>query len=101
MAKKFSSKDPIEIILVSFDFSGMFVSDTEVLTGVTWASVVKEGTDNNPSAILGSPSNDATTSSCLISGGLDGVSYLVSAVGTTSIGQKLKLSGIMPVAVQG
>lgn len=102
---KFSPKSPEEKILVTFDFTNMLVTDTEVLLSAnwsvalapvtgnsTWPSTVVITADTNPAALLAGPIylTPTSTSNFLI-GGLDKNIYEITVIANTSAGQVLKM----------
>lgn len=103
MTKKFTSKDPEEIILITFDFGDVVIDSTETITAVVaWEISVFEGTDLTPNNLFtGIPTYDASTATHLITGGINNCSYLISCTVDTNKGQRLKMSGILPIVSQG
>ena len=101
MTKKFTTKDPEEVIIISFDYTDM-LDTSETITGIfAWEIEVSSGTDLTPSALFtGSPTYGAKVTSRFITGGIDGNSYLISCIVDTTTGQRLKLSGILPIVRQ-
>ena len=102
MSKKFASKDPQEVLLLTFDFSEVIDDPTEVITGVTWTVTLSRGTDvSNPILMLyGTPAIDGLYCSHLVQLGSNDNDYLVSALVTTNKNQVIKLSGVLPVVTQ-
>lgn len=103
MTKKFSSKDPEEIIIITFDYTDQFLDASENITTVQeWEISVAEGVDASPTDLFtGIPTFDAKTVSHMITGGLNGVSYLISCTVNTTKGQRIKMAGILPIISQG
>jgi hypothetical protein len=98
---KLSIKDPAETILISFDFTNMFLDDLEVITAATWSVEVITGTDASPNILsLGNPTFANAIASQLITGGVAGCTYLIKVLATTSKSQILKLSASLPVLTQ-
>jgi len=95
----FPQKKPNEVKIVSFDFNtDQFVSPTETILTSTWTAVVISGIDPTPNAILGiAPTISNKTVSNIITGGVNGVSYSINCVVTTSLGQTLSMSGSLVV----
>ena len=102
MTKRFKpSKDPIEVVIVTFDYCDSFVNSTETIISGTWSIAVKNGDDPNPSIMLaGLGTHDGNTTSNYIQGGISGVTYLISCIVVTTLNQTLKLSGSMTVETQ-
>lgn len=101
MATKFSPKDPTETILLTYDFSNLFSDSTEIIVSVAWSIEVISGVDATPeSMISGTITINNTSSSRLVSGGVDGVNYNISVAATTNKGQILKLIGSLLVEAQ-
>ena len=99
--QKFSPKDPSETILISFDFINLLTDATETLVSNTWTAIVEKGIDPNPSAILtGIPFIGYNYTTGFVTGGLDGVTYNITVIVTTTKGQTLKLSGNIKVEEQ-
>jgi hypothetical protein len=97
---KFSNKDPQETVLISFDFSNLFVDTAEAISSVVWSVETFSGTDASPNAILsGNGSFNASITSHLITAGLNGVTYHIHAIATTNK-QILKLTGSMLMSTQ-
>lgn len=99
--KKFSEKDPIEKVLLTFDFSKLIPLSTEAISTATCDVVETTGIDLSPSAMVeGVARISQKNVSQLISGGLNGGLYTVSCVVDTSEGQRFKVIGQLPVKVQ-
>lgn len=99
---KFSQKDPEETVIVTFDFSNLFVDAGEKIMSVDWHVHVDVGIDNSPTNILdGLPSFNNTTTSHLITAGVEGCIYHISPIVTTNKDQILKLTGSMEIKAQG
>lgn len=94
---KFSSKDPIETVLVSFDFMNL-LSPHETITGSVWSIETISGIDVNPSAMLymGTSVNGSFTLQ-LITGGIEGNVYHIHSLIRTSLNQTLRLTGSMEI----
>jgi hypothetical protein len=101
--KKFTTKDPVEKMILSFDFTDLFTTNTtESIISSTWEAKVKRGEDLNAQAMISNFEQDSNTvASCLVQGGLSGVIYIISCIVETSEGQVIKQSGILPVKTQG
>lgn len=101
MVQRFSPKDPVEVILVTFDYSDVLGITGETITSTAWSISVYDGVDPSPQTMLsGSGTFNNTSASNYIQGGVDGVTYLLSCVATTNSGETLKLSAHMLVKVQ-
>lgn len=95
---KFSDKTPSESVKFSFDFTNLLTDTIEAILSATWAVSVVTGVDVTPSAMLaGTESHTRTTASHLISGGVNGNTYLISCTVVTSYSQTLVLSGLVDV----
>ena len=95
-----SPKDPSEIISLSFDFSAI-LEDGETLSSPSLGISVLHGTDANVGSMFtGVSIITGGVVSNLVQSGVDAVDYLATCLITTSLGQNLKLSGILPVRVQ-
>jgi hypothetical protein len=103
MLKKFSPKDPEEVVLIAFDFSELIPDTTETIQTIIW-EVVSQNTvlDNNPTAILTAGTSAINSRLCLhmVQDGINGCSYIISCLVDTSKGQSLKMSGTMLVKSQ-
>lgn len=96
--KKFSPKDPVERVLVTFDFANQFVDQAEEITSADWAVHTAFGVDASPSLMLhGTASFDATSTSRLIKGGNEGCIYHIEALISTSKNQVLKMVGALAI----
>lgn len=99
--KTFSDKDPAEKIFVVFDFSKIITDKVESISGVSFSVTVATGVDASPSAILsGSPILKPKEASHLITGGVNGVSYIITCTADTTRGQRLKGIATLPVKDQ-
>ena len=99
--KPFSPKDPRESITVSIDFANLLATG-ETISSASFTSAVSTGQDTNPSAMI-SGSTTVTGTICMqrVIGGLAGVSYIISAVALTNLGNTYVGSGLMPVQTGG
>ena len=98
--QKFSTKDPQETLLYTFDFSLVIPNATEAISSVAWSIVVSCGVDPDPSTMVMVGTEIIANKLCSIyvQGGLNDVEYILSCIATTSIGpQEVKLSGLLPV----
>lgn len=96
-----SEKDPVEKIVLTFDFSGKLEAD-ETLAGAIVVSVsVVRGVDATPAAILnGAAEYDATSKMVLqgVQAGVSGAEYRIKVVVPTTNPKKvLALAGVLPV----
>ena len=93
-------KDPSEVLLITCDFTD-YLTTGETISNQTWTSTVKTGTDIHASdMVTGTPAVSGSRCSLLVQKGENGVDYIVSCLATTSTGQKLKLSYLLPVRTQ-
>lgn len=92
----FSTKDPQEVIVVTFDFSALTATVTS--PSVT-ASVASGKPDASPSAVLsGTPAISGAKILQTVIAGQDGTSYDLVCKVTSSDGiQKFVLSDVLPV----
>ena len=99
MIAQFSKKTPSESVQVSFDFSSLLATPSDLITAVNWLITVQTGIDPNPNAMLsGLGAFTTNTASHLIVGGINTNSYLISCTATTSSGQILTLAGTMQIS---
>lgn len=85
-----SPKDPLALVLLTFDFTGMLAS-SETITSVTSVTVsTRSGGDQSPSAILngvnGTPTIDTTGKLVYVAvqGGTDGCDYAIKVLAQSS-----------------
>jgi hypothetical protein len=98
---KFTSKDPAETVLITFDFSNLFADITEIISGVVWSVEVTKGIDASASSMLtGVSTVSSNAATHLIMSGVAGNIYAIHCVATTNKNQILKLSGSMEIKVQ-
>ena len=89
----FSSKDPAEVVPVTFDFKNLVAS----IDSATVSISVKTGTDGNPAALLYSSAQiTGTQVRQLIQGGVDGVVYLIRVDATVGT-EKYAGAAFLPV----
>ena len=97
----FSPKDPLEIFPVSIDFTNL-LGVGETISSVVFTVQVLSGIDPTPSAMLsGAASVAGTVCSQTIKGGVNGVTYLISALATTNLANQPMGSGSMVVQTGG
>ncbi len=95
--KLLSSKDPSEIIPVTFDFSKVLTSADTNSTATVGATVAK-GTDATPAAILlGSASIVGLVVTQLITGGVGDVTYKLKLTIVTGAGKQYVAGAHLPV----
>ncbi|MGL4480453.1 MAG: hypothetical protein ACRCVK_19795 [Aeromonas veronii] len=95
-----SPKDPTETISISLDYAPL-LADAETIASASISLAVLRGTDPDAGTMLvGGAVIDSPVVSHLVRNGVDSVDYLVSCLATTTLGQILKISGILPVRVQ-
>ena len=93
----FSTKDPAADRTFSFGMPG-WLEPGETLTGVVFSMLVVSGVDANPSAMLsGAGQVSGTDVLQRVLGGIDGVTYRLRAVVTTSNPHTLVVSALLPV----
>lgn len=92
-----AAKSATETLGLEFDFEGMLAVGETLLSSVCDA-VVWSGEDSTPSTILyGSPTTTDSSARQLVTGGVEGVTYLVTCTAATSESQVLQLSAYLPV----
>lgn len=98
--EKFPTKDPSELFPLTFDFSDALSG--EAINSATVAIEVYSGTDATPANVL---SGAATVSGDRVrqnvTGGVDGVEYLIRCTITTAAAMKYTLGRILPVQKAG
>lgn len=96
MTKIASTKDPQELIPITFDFTpylGAATINSQSVTASTW-----QGTDATPSAVLsGSPTQASGVVTQKMTAGTSGVDYKLSCKATLSDNRVLALAIIVPV----
>ena len=99
---KFSSKEPIEVVVVTFDFYNLLDNNvTETIVTTVWAISVTKGIDPTPNAMLsGTPTTSGSISSSKIIGGISDNTYSISCTATTSSSQVFRLTGSIDVKIQ-
>lgn len=98
--KKFSIKDPDEIIQYSFDYSLVMPLVSEDIVSVFWEIIdQQDSTETNITSMIVPSMESRTTRICsnYIKEGTPGVNYVLSCEVTTNIGEKIKIAGIIPV----
>jgi len=98
--KSFPTKDPVEVVILAFDFAAEL--GAESINGAPVVSVsTYSGTDVDPAAVLyGSPAIVGQSVTQTVRAGLDGVVYKLRARIDTSGGRTLVLPGLLPVVTQ-
>lgn len=95
-----SSKSPDEVVSISFDFTRQ-LEDGETIQSVLISLAVAHGSDPAAGSMLTSTEDiSGGIVSRLVRHGVDDTDYLLACLATTSLGQVLKLSGILPVRSQ-
>lgn len=95
-----SSKETGETVSVSVNFDAIIGAGETIISATLYVTVLR-GTDPAVASMAsGSVQIDGDTISRLITDGVTGVDYLVTAIATTDTGQVLKVTGILPVRVQ-
>jgi hypothetical protein len=94
----FPAKAPSEILTLTFPFlSRLAVGET--ISSATVSATVYSGTDASPSAILsGGTTISGSEVKQKVTGGVLGVTYLLTCSAVTSTGQNLALSGFLSIA---
>jgi len=91
-----AEKDPLEVITITFTFSGL--AGGETISTATVAATAHQGTDAAPSAILsGGPQISGTSVLHQVIGGVSGVVYKLRCKITTSAGRTLVIGALLPV----
>lgn len=91
-------KDPVEVDVVTFDFTDMIAS-TDTINDADVDVVVVSGTDATPASILsGSRQIQGRAVLQQVANGLPGVQYEITVKVTMESGRVLVLSGTLPVA---
>lgn len=91
-------KDPVEVDVVTFDFTDMIAS-TDTINDAEVEVVVVSGTDATPANILsGSRQIQGRAVLQQVANGLPGVQYEITVKVTMESGRVLVLSGTLPVA---
>lgn len=91
-----SSKDPNEIITLTFDYGAILGADT--LLSATLSVELVTGTDSNPSAMLsGAAVIQGDTVLQQVQGGVDTANYKIVCTADTADGQRLMVANILPV----
>jgi hypothetical protein len=97
----FSPKDPREVDTFTVDFRNLLATG-ETIQSATWACEVLKGNDAAPTVmIIGSADINGTNVSQQITGGVAGVTYLLSCLAVTSAGNTLVGSGSLVVQKGG
>jgi hypothetical protein len=98
--KRLRIKDPNEKIFVVADYTD-YLTTGETISSQVWEMYVKTGTDASATAMIsGTPTKTNSTCTQLIIDGVNGNDYVASCLATTSLGQVLKLSYLIPVRIQ-
>lgn len=96
------SKDPNEVVPLTFDFSE-YLTGGEALTGTPTITVeTYSGVDATPANLIyGSPTVTGDRIKQAVRLGVDGVTYLVRASSTTTAGNVYALGALLPVKRAG
>ena len=104
MSTRHPPKDPVESIVVAFDFAKEATSITLGATPVTCAVFWTTTSDSNPSAILsGAASISGTVATQVLQriiGGVDMTDYALRCTATNQSGDVLVVAAILPVRRQ-
>jgi hypothetical protein len=93
----FDAKTTSETVAVSFDFSSEYAVG-ETCASASIAAAVYSGTDPTPSGIIsGTASVSGAIATQTMIGGVAGTTYLLTAVGTSSLGKVRSLQGFLSV----
>jgi len=88
----FSPKSPTETEIFTFDFARVLASN-ETISTASVVSIVKTGTDANPSSMISGVSTITGTKILQkITGGVSGVYYSLQCSAVTSLGQTIMLA---------
>ena len=90
----FSSMDPNETELLTFDYSSI-LGTNETILSATW-TIALVGGAALPACLSGSPINTTIATSQLVTGLTAGNNYIVCAAVATSFGQVLSLWANLP-----
>ena len=96
---RFSSKDPAESVVCTFDFAPS-LSTGETLISFVVSISINTGVDASYLTVLSGPAvMDSTATKVLqpVANGVDQVVYEIAVLGTTSSGKVLKLPCLLPV----
>jgi len=103
MAYKFSPKDPAETVLITFDFTDVLdAGNKEIILSAIWTVETIVGIDAQPQLIFGNwtPSINISSTSRLITGGINGCTYNIHVVATTSQNQVFKMTSSLEIKTQ-
>jgi hypothetical protein len=101
MSLTFSPKDPRETFPVSIDFTNL-LGVGETVSSVVFSVQVVNAVDPNAAAMIsGAGTVSGNVCSQTITGGINGVTYLISALATTSLNNKLIGAGLLTVQAGG
>jgi hypothetical protein len=90
-------KTPSETRTYVFEFLSLLGAG-ETIGGATLRATVWSGTDANPSAILGVGTTiSGTKVTVVLTGGIEGVIYQVTVLGTTSLSQSVSLQALLAI----
>lgn len=99
--KKFSPKDPVESIIMSFDYSDVIPDISETITTATWDIEVYAGQDLNVAQMLtGDRGIVGKVVSVLVTAGAHQCDYIISCVVDTNKNQGIKASALLQVRNQ-
>ena len=90
---KLVPKEPNEIIPIKWEFDDPAI----VVTGVSSAVEVVEGSDPSPSAILGASTFAANTFTQIVQGGSHGTLYKIKTAATLGDGSRFVYTVLLPV----
>ncbi len=99
--KKFSPKDPIESLILSFDYSDVIPDSTENITNVVWTISVIVGTDALADSMLtGQRGITGKTVSVLVTAGVHLCDYIISCIVDTNKNQGIRATGLLQIRNQ-
>ena len=94
----FTPMDPAGKEFFYWDFTKNLKPGETVLSAVIVSNSMIDGADNSAAMVVGdSLVMNGTVVRQMIAGGTSGIPYRLTAVATTSLGQEIPLSGILPI----
>lgn len=100
MIKEWPEKRPAEAVTVTFRFARELPDGVTLLPSASVVLAVRKGEDAAPQAMLaGVPAVSGTDVLARIMGGVPGTQYLVTCTVDTSVGDRLQLEAMLPVAL--
>lgn len=100
MIKRLPEKRPAEAVTVTFRFRRELGEAVTLAPGATVTVAVRKGADATPQAMLaGAPAVSGTNVLARLMGGVAGTEYLLSCTADSSVGDRLVLEAVLPVAL--